>query len=351
VICTYLRSSSFNTWSMCQFQFFCTYVLGLKPNDENGWTIPKPQMKADKGNIVHKGLELLARQKLAMQKGETTFSEDEIGKTWPVATFTPDDAFEEAWKVYTKVRAAHWDWTVKEYRECRRWMWDAMTMQGGMWNPLNCNIVMPEQYFDLPFEEPWARYSYTLPDGRKLEGQLAIKGTVDLITEEDADTLHYVDWKTGMRKDWATGKPKDWKKLRDDPQLRLYHYALSRLYPDRKHILMTIVFIQDGGPFSLDFGPQDLPKTEKMIRDRFETIKDSVRPARIWNHRDNPGQFKCKKLCAFGMNKWQGTSKNVCDHLHDELLTLGMDKVVARYAKADAFTSYGEGGGRSAQGG
>jgi hypothetical protein len=108
-------------------------------------------------------------------------------------------------------------------------MWSAMDDWGGMFNPLNMTIVQPEQYFDFTIDEPWARYAYTLPDGRRLEGQLALKGTVDLIAEENPETLHYTDWKTGMRKDWATGKPKDWKKLRDDPQLRLYHYALSRL--------------------------------------------------------------------------------------------------------------------------
>jgi hypothetical protein len=334
---------------MCPHQFFLAYTLGLKPNEENGWTVPKPQKKADKGNIVHKALELLARQKLAMQRGEKSFSEDEIGKTWAVAKFTPDDAYEEAWSLYTKVRAKHWDWSVKDYRECRGWTWDAMTMNKGMWNPLNCNIVMPEQYFDIPIDEPWAHYSYKLPDGSKLEGQLAIKGTVDLITEEDASTLHYVDWKTGMRKDWATGKPKDWKKLRNDPQLRIYHYALSKLYPDRDHIIITIVFIQDGGPFSLDFDRSDLPKTEKMLRERFETVRDCVRPGRIWNHKDNPGQFKCKKLCAFGMNTWEGTNKNVCDYMHGELVSLGMDKVQAKYAPKDGFGSYGEGGGRSAK--
>jgi hypothetical protein len=349
MIVTYFRSSSYNCWSMCPFQYFLGYTLGLRPDDQNGWTIPKPQWKADLGNVVHKGLELLARKKLASQRGEATFSEDEIGKSWPTATFSREVAFQEAWDLYTKVRAPHWPWSATEYRKCRQWMWSAMDDWGGMFNPLNMTIVQPEQYFDFVIDEPWARYAYTLPDGRRLEGQLALKGTVDLIAEENPETLHYTDWKTGMRKDWATGKPKDWRKLRDDPQLRLYHYALSRLYPDRKHIIITIVFIQDGGPFSLDFGPQDLPKTEKMIRERFETIRDCERPSRIWKHPDNPGQFKCKKLCAYGMNHWNGGRKTVCDHVHDDLLKVGMDKVVAKYAKADAFSSYGEGGGRAAQ--
>ena len=77
------------------------------------------------------------------------------------------------------------------------------------------------------------------------------------------------------------------RKLRDDPQLRIYHYALSRLYPGEKYIIMSIVFLRDGGAFSLDFGPADLPRTEAMLRERFEAVRDCQRPRRII---DDPGK-------------------------------------------------------------
>lgn len=342
MIVTFFRSSSFNAWSFCGMQYYLSYTLGLKPNAENGWKIPKPQFKADKGNLVHKALELLARQKFAIQNGEAEFAEDEIGKKWSTTTFTPDQAFEEAWEFYSKIRTPHWPWDAKEYRLCRKWTFDAITMQNGMWNPMNRHVVMPEQYFDIVIEEPWAKYTYKLPNGEKLDGYLGLKGTVDLITELDADTLEYLDWKTGMRKDWVSGKQKDWKKLRDDPQLRLYHYALTRLYPNRKHIIMTIVFIQDGGPFSLDFGPADIPKTEQMIRERFETIRNCERPPRIIGN--GADKWKCERLCAFYQNEWKDTGKTVCNHIHQELLSIGMEKVGAKYSVGNA-TAYGSGGG------
>lgn len=351
ILVTYFRSSSFNSWDFCGHSYFLTYNLGLRPDGKkeggNGWTIPKPQMKADKGNIVHKALELLARKKLATQQGKASFAEDEIGKVWPCDGFDVDLAFEEAWAYYTKVRCPHWPWDDKEYRLCRGWTYDVCELNGGMWNPLNRTVVQPEQYFDIPIEQPWAKYSYRLPDGTKLDGRLAIKGTVDLITETPCGTLEYLDWKTGQRKDWATGKVKDWKKLRDDPQLRIYHYALSKLYPDRKYIIMTIVFVQDGGAFSLDFGPSDLAKTEAMLKDRFEKVRDCQRPARILHQPAD--KWKCKYLCAFGMNQWAGTGKTVCQHMHDEVLSLGLDRVTAKYANGAAWGNYGEGGGRTAK--
>ena len=51
IIVTYFRSSSYNTHSMCEQQYFLEYVLGYRG--------PSGQ-KADKGTIVHKVLEILA---------------------------------------------------------------------------------------------------------------------------------------------------------------------------------------------------------------------------------------------------------------------------------------------------
>lgn len=359
MIITYFRSSSFNSWSFCPFQSYLVYTLNWKPTEPfitepdgtvvgaNGLVLPKPSFKADQGNTCHKALELLARQKLAVQQGKAEFSEDEIGKTWRVDSFTTDDAFEEAWKFYSKVRCRHWNWDSKIYKKCRGWYLDTLNFNGGRFNPLNRKVIEPEQYFDIPFDEPWAKYSFKLPNGEWLEGQLAIKGTMDLVTEEDSDTLEYLDWKTGMRKDWATGKPKDWKKLRDDPQMRIYHYALSKLHPQYKHIIMTVVWCQDGGAFPLDFGPEDLPKTVSMLRERFETIRDCEMPPRIVNDRvNNAGQWKCKYLCPYGMSYLGDGDKNVCDQVHGELQSLGMSRVTAKYAQG-TFGAYGAGGGRA----
>src|SRR5690606_34355557 len=58
---------------------------------------------------------------------------------------------------------------------------------------------------------------------------------------------------TGRRLNWATGEEKTHEKLKDDPQLRIYHYAVSHLYPDIENIYITINFINDGGAFTICF--------------------------------------------------------------------------------------------------
>lgn len=317
-------------------------MLGLGANAENGWEVPASQKKADKGSVVHKILELLASKKLAEQQGLADFADAELGASWPAASFTVDDAVEAAWRHYTTRGPFVWD--ARDYRDVRAWTHEALHAAGGLFNPLRREVLWPEKYFDLTIDRPWARYRYDTPDG-PLEGCLAIKGTMDLTVRVDGrpDAVELVDWKTGMRKDWATGLPKDWRKLRDDPQLRLYHYALARLLPEVEHIVITIVYVQDGGPFSLDFGPDDLARTEQMLRERFEAVRDCQRPRRILN--DPEHSWKCKRLCVFGKNNWPGTGRTACEHVHRELVALGMERVTARYGRSEAFRQYGSGGG------
>lgn len=306
--------------------------------------------KADKGNVTHKALELLARKKLAHQRGETTFSSDEPVGTWPVDSFTPDDAIDVGWEYYTKVRCPYWDWSSKDYRDCKKWMFAALEYNDGMFSPLKRTVIQPEEYFDFQVEADWAKYRHKNPFGgtpRYLEGYLALKGTVDLVCSVDGmdDVVEYIDWKTGARKDWNTGEEKGYAKLRNDPQLRLYHYALSRLYPNARSIIMTIFYLADGGPFSLPFSREDLPITERMLAERLRDIADCEFPKRI------KPNFKCK-WCHYYKAKYQHPDgredeKNVCDYMHGQLVQLGMERCTGKYGSLQAIGSYREGGGRA----
>jgi len=93
--------------------------------------------------------------------------------------------------------------------------------------------------------------------------------------------------------------------LTNDPQLRLYHYAMSYLYPDYDVIIPSVYFINkvdkiDGGVFSIPFTKLDIAKTEDMIKKRFRAIKYNKNPrlTKTW---------KCKRLCHFGKQTFEGT--------------------------------------------
>ena len=246
---------------MCEQQYFFEYVLG--------WRGPSNK-KADKGTIVHKVLEILAIIKQAQQNKDKTVVDDVVGKI-SVSKYNLDTIIEKVYKYYTE-QFKHHAWETKDYKDCYNWVYKAINYHNGMFDPRNRTIVCPEQRFDIEIKKPWAAYKYET-NNEVLEGNLAIKGTIDLITKADDNTLEIIDWKTGRRLDWATGSEKTQEKLEVDPQLRIYHYAIKQLYPDIDNIIVTIYFINDGGPFSVCFGPKDLVATESMLRDKFEQIK------------------------------------------------------------------------------
>ena len=153
-----------------------------------------------------------------------------------------------------------------------------------------------------------------------------MKGTIDLITEERPNVYEVIDWKTGRRLDWATGKEKDFKRLTTDPQLRIYHYALSKMYPDVDQFIMTIYFIKDGGPYTLAFTKDDMKDTLDMIRKRFEEIRDCHTP-------QLKKSWKCTKICHFGktahssgiINPETGDPITICEYVAQKIRSKGLD--------------------------
>jgi CRISPR/Cas system-associated exonuclease Cas4 (RecB family)/uncharacterized protein YozE (UPF0346 family) len=326
MIITYFRSSSYNTHSMCEQQYFFEYVLGYRgPSNQ----------KADKGTIVHKVLEILAFIKQAEQNNEKIFIDDIIGEI-NVSKYNLDKIIDKIYEYYTS-KFNHHKWTSKDLEDCRKWTNKAIDYNNGMFDPRNRDIVSPEQHFDFTIEQDWAKYIY-----KNDSGYLGLKGTIDLITKIDDNTLEIIDWKTGRRLDWATGKEKTQEKLEDDPQLRIYHYAVNHLYPEIEHIMVTIFFINDGGPFSVSFDRSDLIKTEKMLKDKFEIIKKSKKPKlnRSWI---------CNKLCHFGKTTFENSnilpiveyrdnqvcSKDTfmtkCEQVKHDIELKGIDSVVDEY--------------------
>lgn len=316
---------------MCEQQYFMEYVLG--------WRGPSGQ-KADKGTIVHKVLEILAVIKQAQQNKESSIDDDLIGKI-STKTYDLEVIIKDVYEYYIS-KCTHHKWSVKDFDDCRKWVYKALEYNDGMFDPRNRDIVCPEQRFDIAINKKWAEYNYNI-NGENIKGTLGLKGTIDLITKVDDKTLEIVDWKTGKRLDWATGEEKTQEKLESDPQLRIYHYAAQHLYPQYDHIIVTIFFINDGGPFSILFDKSDLAQTETMLQNKFETIKKTRRPAlkKSW---------MCSKLCHFGKTTFENThihpieeyrnnqtcSKDSvmtkCEQVKHDIELKGMDAVIEEYS-------------------
>lgn len=315
---------------MCEQQYFIEYVLG--------WRGPSNK-KADKGTIVHKALEILAMIKHASQNKETHIDDEIIGLL-DINDYSLDDIIKKVYDYYTS-NFNHHTWEQKDFKDCYNWTYKAINYGNGIFDPRNREIVCPEKKFDIVIDKPWSEYSYDI-DGKNVSGNLGIKGTIDLITKVNDSTIEIVDWKTGRRLDWATGQEKTAEKLQNDPQLMIYYYAAQQLYPDIDHIIITIFFINDGGPFSIMFDKSYIKATEEILRKKYEYIKKTQKP-RLKN------SWICSKLCHFGKTTFENTdiypipeyrdnqvSKNgeymtKCQQIRHDIEMKGMQEVVDEY--------------------
>lgn len=359
MIITYLRSSSYNAWDYCQLQYYIDYVLGYKQ---------VAGKKADMGTIVHKVMECLANIKLELQNNPdaTSIYDENIGeiefdsKNLMTPTFLSREEietinkgrinkktylspckledghvrfgvelveaiFEKSYNHY--VDKTDHDWKRVDRRDCLNFTWMALDYKNGMFDPRKRNIFASETAFDLTFEEDWAEYYWVLPNGEEATGRFSIKGTIDLVTQPTPGTLEVIDWKTGQRKAWGKkGTPKKTLALlQQDPQLMLYFYALMSLYPEVDHIMLTIFFIRDGGPFTVYFDRDQLPQIVRMLRDRFNAIRMNENPKPCDKTRRD---FRCKLLCDFYKKKFADSDeKPMCWTIENEIKEHGIEYV------------------------
>lgn len=324
MIITYFRSSSYNGWSICPQQYFMTYVLGM----------PQPSgKKAEMGTILHKVMECLAHGKLAVQNGENSFT-DEVSGTMPISEdtlFNPqlvERLFEKSFNYYSAPTHSIHPYTDKDKETIWKWCCDTLEYYDGMFDPRKRDIVAPEPHFDFEIDEPWAEYEYVLPNGEKLEGKLRVKGTIDLVTRIASDVYEVVDWKSGECKNWGTGQEKHFEDFTVDPQLRIYHWALQKLYPDVKTFAMTINYVRTKGPYTVAYDESDMEDTMKMLRKRFEAIKANLRPK--MKSPSNKHWF-CKYVCWYGSQKNPdniGKERTLCQQIGDKTRRRGINTVM-----------------------
>jgi ATP-dependent helicase/DNAse subunit B len=328
-----MRSSSYGTHEWCSHQYFLAYGLGLPQ---------KSNKAAEKGNVVHKVMECLALVKVAEQEGRDFIEDETIGKL-PLDLCYVENLLGTAYKE-KRDKASHLEWKATDLSDCKKWVNLILNYQDGLFDPRKRHIIAPEKHFEITIDKPWAAYEYTLPDGKKINGQLGLKGTVDLITELEPGTIEVVDWKTGQRKDWNTGKEKSYKHLTTDPQLRMYYYAMTKLYPDVENILMTIFYARFGGPFTIAFGPRDIEATELMIKRKFETIKKTVQPKLTISD-------KCFFMCPYGPKGgfYKDTNLTTCQAMNKEVKLYGIDTTMKNHTHPGFnLHQYQDGGGKSA---
>tara|TARA_R110002020_G_scaffold205000_4_gene409417 strand:+ start:8 stop:1027 length:1020 start_codon:yes stop_codon:yes gene_type:complete len=333
IVC-YHRSSSLGTLEFCEQKYFLQYNLSYKD---------KTNKKALMGTITHKVMQILGDKSLAIIKGEDKVVDDELGtftlKQCDDLSYVNDLAFDYYANSFPEVVI-----TDAEKRTCLRWAEKAVAYQDGMFDPRNQDVFATELFFDIEIQENWAKYNYRVGK-ENVKGNLAIKGTVDLIVKQGENYYEILDYKTGKRINWATGEEKTLEKLQKDTQLLLYYYALKNMYPEAE-FSVSIFYINAGGVFSMVFDEEDYKKAENILRQKFEKIKRSQNPKLLSNENSH---WKCQKLCKFSQPYKEGSKKSVCQHIRDEVRKDGILKVVEKYGDVNKLSAYGDGGGRLAE--
>jgi hypothetical protein len=394
MLITYFRSSSYNNWDYCQMQYFLNYVLGLpqgaNKRAQQGTIVHKVlEVLANCKKVMQpRGLvteELLdspivdydysPNDKIKMNfvlGKKFTFEDEHLGLIeWTNEEFLEpnplqlgevdrinktrinkanyahdakipyntihygqdmvDRIFELAYNYYK------WDdWAPVDRVTCHNWTWMALEYKDGIFDPRKRTIVEAEPHFEFEIDQPWAQYEWDLPSGEKISGNLAIKGTIDLITTHPGGIMEVVDWKSGARKNWALPdniSRKTYKKLCTDFQLMLYHYAVKRMYPEAKQVIVSIFFIRDGGPYTMCFDDMTLDETLVRLQERFQEIANCTFPAmRDVNQRD----FRCTKLCDY-YKMTAPNGDNMCKFIHDKIGKIGIEEVTKKYTE-DGFS-------------
>lgn len=284
-------------------------------------------------------MELLALIKKGQQDKKEFIEEDGIGQI-STKDFDLKLLFDKAF-IYNQKKSIH-NFTDGEIEECWEWCQKAMNFKGGAYNPLNLEIVDAEKSFDVTFDDSWAAYDFAF-GGEQYTGQLGIKGNIDIITRDEDGLIQMLDYKTGKCKNWVTGKEKTYKDFLKDPQLLIYFYALSQAYPDDE-ILVTVYYINHGGPFTVAFDRSKLPEIKEMLRKRFEEIKRTKIPKLLSYNRTD---YKCKNMCGASKQIHPDSGKCLCEHFRDKIKEKGLNYVLEN-DKIPSFrlSDYGSGGGR-----
>lgn len=136
-------------------------------------------------------------------------------------------------------------------------------------------------------------------------------GYMDLVLEEDPETIHVIDYKTGS---WT----QDYEECRQDIQVKMYSLACRREFVDDvnnrgykyKNVILTFDYFTSS-PITLAFSEDEDLETERYVRRKINEIQSTDWIYRIVKNNEDfaeRGAWKCRSLCDTEVcaSKWKG---------------------------------------------
>ena len=203
---------------------------------------------ADLGSFIHEIFEFIANGKLTMKTWEKWAGKN-VYKLHDIAMtnkgFTPDEV---------------WDDVVR--------LTGLVFNRSDKFNPLKWKIIDAEKEFMLT-----------------LESGCRMKGFIDLVIEEDEETLLIVDWKSGK---FALSQ----KEAAKDPQVLMYRIAAELLYPGYKYYQVCLDYLQKR-PVFVASSEKTIAGAKKALGRYWRTLTNMNE---VPKRKEKP-DFKCNYLC------------------------------------------------------
>lgn len=266
-----MSASAYDCYTFCQFKYLLSTVLGIE--DISG-------PSAALGKAAHSVLEEISKAKIAKQEMP------DYKTLWQ----------KEVSNILCKVEAS-------KIKQIQKGLFDFI--ENSVYTPYKANTTAVEKYFRIKLEVKDAVFN--------------IAGLVDRIDVIDDKTIEILDYKTGQRKTFMSNEKekKDSISLYDDIQPRLYYLAAKTLYPSFENLLVTMIYLTDGGPFTVPLDKSSIEPTKELLYKRFLEIKENNDPQK------NVGWW-CQKMCSYGKS-------GVCNEIYNSLQENGLDFVTLRY--------------------
>jgi CRISPR/Cas system-associated exonuclease Cas4 (RecB family) len=105
----------------------------------------------------------------------------------------------------------------------------------------------------------------------EIEG-VPVRGVIDLVVEEDPDTIEIVDYKTGRSMSYNAAFM--------DAQVRIYGKVIGLMYPQYKTVMVTLWFLKKT-PVTVTMTPDMDEKTVKSLQKNDRLIRNNINPQRI----------------------------------------------------------------------
>lgn len=302
-----IRSSSYNCFNnICEFQYYITYCLGIESHAGKA---------ANLGTFCHKIFECLALAKLADQNNQKFIKDNLIGKIninsknkhYLTNDFI-DIIINKSYDYYKN----QYSFDEKDLQLITKWVYNVI--DDGQFDPRKFTVIDAERFFKFDIEKEWAK----IDDNN----YLSVIGTIDLIVDH-TDFIEMIDWKTGKKINYGTMKEKTYDDFMKDFQGRLYHYALKKMFPDRKEILVTINYI-NSSPVTVAHNDDNILETENLLKNMYNKVRKCTKPAM---KSYTGSHFFCTKICSYGKN-YIG-KKTQCQYIKSMLEETGMDYTTA----------------------